>query len=223
MIAIISDVHGNLPALQAVMAEIEMRGCERIISLGDVAGYYCQVNECIELLRDKQVINILGNHDYYLVRNEQCPRSNSANDMLEYQRSVITKGNLEWLNSSVLRLDHSMTSFVHGGWLDPLDEYLTSVSEDYFKNEGAKYFFSGHTHVQSLKLMDKICYCNPGSVGQPRDSNPKAAFAFFDGEKNYLRRVYYDIDMIAVAMERCGFSSYYYEGLYTGSRIGAIK
>lgn len=221
MIAIISDIHGNFPALSAVLAEIDKRCCKKIISLGDVAGYYCQVNECIDLLRQKQVINLMGNHDHYLVNNQRCPRSNSANEMLRYQSSIITSKNLEWLKKSVLRLDSDITSFVHGGWMDPLDEYLTNVTEDYFQNESAKYFFSGHTHVQYVKLMDNICYCNPGSVGQPRDNNPEAAFALFDGERIYLRRVSYDIDKIALAMENCGFNSYYYEGLYVGLKIGA--
>ena len=66
MMAIISDIHGNFPALRAVMDEIERSGCEKIISLGDVAGYYCQINECIHLLRQKDVPNVMGNHDYYL-------------------------------------------------------------------------------------------------------------------------------------------------------------
>lgn len=223
MIAIISDIHGNFPALRAVMAKIEMSGYERIISLGDVAGYYCQVNECIDLLRQKNVINIMGNHDYYIVNNQPCPRSNAANDCLNYQRRHITLKNLEWLKNSVQKIDRNMESFVHGGWKDTLDEYLTDVKEDYFKDEKGKYFFSGHTHIQSLKLLGKICHCNPGSVGQPRDNNPKAAFALFDGEKVYLKRVDYDIDKIAIAMESCGFNSYFYEGLYTGVKIGAIK
>lgn len=220
MIAIISDIHGNFPALQAVMAEVEKSGCERIISLGDVAGYFCKINECIVLLRQKNVINIMGNHDDYLVNNKLCPRSKSANDCLNYQRQHISLENLDWLKNSVQRIDSNVTSFVHGGWKDTLDEYLMDVKEDYFKNEKAKYFFSGHTHIQSVKSLGKICHCNPGSVGQPRDNNPKAAFALFDGEKIYLKRVDYDIDEIAIAMENCGFNRYYYKGLYSGVRIG---
>jgi putative phosphoesterase len=223
VIALISDVHGNFPALQAVIAEIEMSGCERIISLGDVAGYYCEINECIDLLRQKAVINVTGNHDYYIVNNQPCPRSRSANDCLDYQRRHITSQNLEWLKNSAQRMDSGAGSFVHGGWKDALDEYLTDVNEDYFKNEKASFFFSGHTHIQSLRLLGRICYCNPGSVGQPRDNNPKAAFALFDGKQAYLKRIDYDIDKIAMAMESCGFNSYFYEGLYTGTGIGMVK
>lgn len=221
MIAIISDIHGNYPALKAVLDEIEKIDCESVISLGDVAGYYCQINECIDLLRQKNIPNIMGNHDYYMVHEQPCPRSKSANDLLNYQRTQITLDNLNWLANSVRKIEFNKASFVHGGWRDPLDEYLLTISEDYFKNENAAFFFSGHTHLQTLKLFDKICYCNPGSVGQPRDKDPRAAFALFDGEKVHLKRVDYDIDQIALAMRNCGFDHYYYEGLYSGLRIGA--
>jgi predicted phosphodiesterase len=223
VIALISDVHGNFPALQAVMAHIEMSGCEKIISLGDVAGYYCQINECIDLLREKSVINVMGNHDHYIVNNQPCPRSRSANDCLDYQRKQTTPQNMAWLENSAPRMDSGAESFVHGGWKDVLDEYLFDIREDYFSGEKARFFFSGHTHIQSLKVMGEICYCNPGSVGQPRDCDPRAAFAFFDGTKIYLRRIDYDIDKIAVAMERCGFGRHYYQGLYNGTGIGEIK
>lgn len=220
MLAIISDIHGNFPALQAVLSEIDKTGCDSVLSLGDVAGYYCMINECIDLLRQKEIINIMGNHDFYIINNETCPRSKSANDCLEYQRVHITEQNLDWLKNSQLRIDTDIASFVHGGWINNLDEYLTIFEEKYFKSEKASFFFSGHTHIQSLNILGRISHCNPGSVGQPRDKNPKAAFALFDGEKIFLKRVSYDIDIIAGAMDSCGFNSYYYKGLYTGSQIG---
>ena len=102
-----------------------------------------------------------------------------------------------------------------------MEEYLTDVSEEYFQKERATHFFSGHTHIQSLNLLGRILHCNPGSVGQPRDKNPKAAFALFDGENVFLRRVAYDIDRIAAAMKQCGFDRYFYKGLYVGQRIGS--
>lgn len=223
MIAIVSDIHGNYPALRAVLSEIEKVGCDGIISLGDVAGYYGQINECIDLLREKNVINIMGNHDYYLSYDQPCPRSTTANELLKYQRAQITSHNLLWLANSVSRIDDGIVSCVHGGWNDPLDEYLTMVTEEYFSKESAEFFFSGHTHVQLLKMFPGFCYCNPGSVGQPRDNDPRAAFALFDGERVFLRRIEYNIDEVAAVMLSCGFTSYVYEGLYTGSKIGAKR
>lgn len=221
MIAVISDIHGNYPALKAVLDEIEKIGCESVISLGDVAGYYCQINECIDLLHQKNIPNIMGNHDHYMVYDQPCPRSNSANTLLDHQRRLITPENLRWLAGSVSKLDFGTTSCVHGGWRDPLDEYLLNLTEDYFKEETASFFFSGHTHIQTLVKFTSICYCNPGSVGQPRDGDPRAAFAIFDGENVHLKRVEYDIDRIAFAMEKSGLGRYYYEGLYSGVKIGA--
>ena len=103
MIAVISDVHGNYPALKSVIQDIHKYGCERIISLGDIVGYYCMVNECIDLCRKENVVNILGNHDYYLISGDGCPRSYSVNICIRYQTSVITKQNIEWLKNSEKR------------------------------------------------------------------------------------------------------------------------
>lgn len=128
---------------------------------------------------------------------------------------------LEWLRRSVTKMECCGMSLVHGGWIDPLDEYLTDVNRDYFRGEQAAYFFSGHTHVQTLSLLGGICHCNPGSVGQPRDHDPRAAFALFDGEKVYLKRIDYDIDRIAARMKAYGFDDYFYRGLYRGQKIGA--
>ena len=66
MIGVISDIHGNYPALQAVLKELDIEGCSQVISLGDVCGYYCMINECIDELRNRDIINIMGNHDKYI-------------------------------------------------------------------------------------------------------------------------------------------------------------
>src|SRR4051812_5590096 len=121
MIAIISDIHGNYPALMAVLREIEVMACEQIFSLGDVAGYYCMINECISELRKRKIPNVMGNHDHYLAHSEGCPRSNSANVCLDYQRKVVLPKNLEWLSQSPPSMKINNMSLVHGGWNDPLD------------------------------------------------------------------------------------------------------
>jgi predicted phosphodiesterase len=221
MIAIISDTHGNFPALEAVLREVDAIGCEAVYSLGDVAGYYCMVNECVDELRERGIANIMGNHDHYLVTNEACPRSNAANRCIEYQRGIVTPENLRWLGQSSRSLEVGGLSMVHGGWSDPLDEYLYEVDERYFATLPGKHFFSGHTHIQKFVEFGGKTYCNPGSVGQPRDGDPRAAYALFDRGTIALKRVAYDIDRIAFEMGRAGFEPYYYENLYAGRRIGA--
>ena len=110
---------------------------------------------------------------------------------------------------------------VHGGWDNPVDEYIREVSDNYFARFSQKFFFSGHTHVQCLvRFKNGQIYCNPGSVGQPRDGNPMAAFALFDGKNIELCRVNYDIDRVVDSLKQHDFPSYYYDNLYHGSRIG---
>lgn len=220
MIAIISDIHGNYPALKAVLDDADLLGCEKILSLGDVAGYYCMINECIDLLRSRQITSLRGNHDQYLISHARCPRSNSANLCLEYQQRVITHSNLEWLSTLPISLTLDDLSGVHGGWNDPLDEYMVKLSPEYFLGRSGKYFVSGHTHVQILWKFDGGYYCNPGAVGQPRDGDPRAAYATFDHGNFVLRRVSYDIDQIVAEMHVAGFESRLSENLYRGTQIG---
>lgn len=219
MIAIISDVHGNLPALEAVMERIDALGCDRIISLGDVVGYYAQPGECIDLLRARQAINIMGNHDHYIVSGQGCPRSKLVSDIIDYQRTIILAEQVTWLATSMRFLTDGAIHFYHGGMLDPIDQYLYEVGPGDFP-EGASVLFAGHTHVQALLELGGRRFCNPGSVGQPRDGDPRAAFATLAGDVIDLHRVEYDIDRTAFHMRKTGFPAKCYENLYIGAQIG---
>jgi putative phosphoesterase len=221
MLAILADIHGNYPALQAVLDRIDGLGCERVISLGDVAGYYAQPNECIQVLRERNILNLMGNHDSYLVTGASCPRSQSANDCLNYQRKVIAEDNLKWLARSPLSQILGEISMVHAGWSDPLDEYIVNPVENYFRDLPGTIFLSAHTHVPLVRTLGEKIYANPGSVGQPRDGDPRAAFAVLDGRRVGIKRVAYDIEATAQAMRDAGFSPYYYSNLFVGARIGA--
>lgn len=219
-IALISDIHGNYPALQAVINRVRGENCDLIISLGDIAGYYCMINECIDLCRKNNVVNILGNHDDYLISGAKCPRSTTANICIEFQRKIITADSLNWLQKSIEEYRHLHYWFVHGGWSDRLDEYVGSFDFMGMSNSGAKLFASGHTHIQKLLTGEGLTYVNPGSVGQPRDGDARAAFAIVDDSGDVsLFREEYDIDRIAFAMKENGFESRYYEGLYSGKKI----
>jgi putative phosphoesterase len=219
MIAIISDIHGNLPALKAVLARIDALGCETIISLGDVVGYYAQPGECVDLLRARGIVNILGNHDHYIVSGEGCPRSKLVSDITEYQRGIISAEQVSWLAESRPYVIDGSTFFIHGGWQDPVDQYLYTISEADIPAE-AEIFFAGHTHVQVMLDVKGKTFCNPGAVGQPRDGDPRAAFATFEDGRIELRRVGYDIDETAFHMKEAGFPARCYENLYVGAQIG---
>lgn len=220
-VGIFSDIHGNFFALKQVIACLKEKGCREMYCLGDVSGYYSMINECIELLRQEHVVTLKGNHDSYLLGETECPRSRSANDCIKYQRRIIRPDNMEWLSKLLPYLHTSRFDAVHGGWNDPLDEYIQSFDFEEGKKRGGALFFSGHTHVQKIEQKYGITYCNPGSVGQPRDYDWRAACAvLYDDDTVKLSRVEYDVDLTADAMKNAGFDSYYYRNLYYGCKIG---
>ena len=223
LIAILSDIHGNLPALKSVLKDMEQYEIDQVISLGDVSGYYPFINEVIELLRLHDTTNLIGNHDRYIIDNTECPRSTSANLCLTYQKSVITDENKAWLAKSSPSIVIGEASMVHGGWDDPEDEYLYKISASYFERFDEKFFFCGHTHVQKhIDLKNGQFFTNPGSVGQPRDGINTASYCLYDEKTGsvILKRVEYDIDTVANKMKELGFDEKFYINLYAGSRIG---
>lgn len=217
MIALISDIHGNYAALTEVLAKIDSMGVNEVYCLGDVVGYYTEINECCNEIRRRNIKTVMGNHDWYMAGKSFCPRSKSVNDCLKYQRSIISEENYAWICNLPIFLNVGELSIVHGGWGDPIDEYV-DPTEEYFSRIDGKYFTSGHTHRQVVcKFGDKV-YCNPGSVGQPRDNDPRAAFATFDGKMFHLHRVEYDFNTVGDLMEKAGFSGYYYDCLRSGAK-----
>lgn len=216
--AIISDIHGNYEALTSVLKEIDALQVEKIYCLGDVVGYFSQVNECCEELIRRNIPCLMGNHDWYMASGGFCPRSQSVNDCLAYQRKVITPDNVTWLKSLPLQFEVDSVQMVHGGWTDPIDEYLTDASAEYFAKLQGKKFVSGHTHIQSLTHFGDQTYCNPGSVGFPRDNDPRAAFAVYQDGEFSLHRVEYNMERVFELMDKAGFSDYYYGALKTGAK-----
>lgn len=217
MIAIISDIHGNYEALKEVLSKTDEMKISEIFCLGDVIGYYSQVNECCDELRKRNVKCVMGNHDWYMTADSFCPRSRSVNDCLAYQRKVISEENKNWISTFPLIRKEYGISMVHGGWANPIDEYL-EPTEEYFERLNGKFFSSGHCHIQRKENFNGKIYCNPGSVGQPRDNDNRAAFATFDGKDFQLYRVEYDIKKVGELMEKAGFNPYYYGCLNDGSK-----
>ena len=216
-IGMIADIHGNYEALKAVLAELDRLTISEIYCMGDVVGYYSQVNECCDTLRLRNIPCVMGNHDWYMASGSSCLRSKSVNDCISYQRKIITPENLNWVRNFKILSVVDNIRMVHGGWGDPIDEYL-KASEKYFSHIEGEIFFSGHSHVQVLHKYGKKTYCNPGSVGQPRDNDPRSAFAIFDGKEVTLHRVKYDFTKVFELMDKAGFNDYYYGCLKTGAR-----
>ena len=201
-----------------MLKDLDRKGVSEVICLGDVAGYYCQINECCEELQNREVFSILGNHDFYLVSESRPRRSRSASICLDYQRKIIKEENLSWLSRMPISGTFKELNLSHGGWNDPLEEYLMPT-EGYFDELEGKYFCSGHTHVPKIvSYKDKI-YCNPGSVGQPRDGDPRASFAIWKDGSFEIFRVDYDIEAMQFLMKTAGFDTRIADNLSLGLRI----
>jgi predicted phosphodiesterase len=185
MIGIISDIHGNFAALREVLAALDDLGAKRVICLGDIAGYYCQIDECCNELRTRRIPTLMGNHDLYLTSGTDCPRSTSANICLEYQRSAISAENMAWLATAPAQAHMESMHLAHGGWNDPIDEYVTP-SASYFAGIEGTTFVSGHTHMPCVWKDEGKIYCNPGSVGQPRDGDPREHHTRYGTDRTFI-------------------------------------
>lgn len=217
-----SDIHGNIAALEAVFDRLDEMQISHVICLGDTAGYYDRINECCAVLRHREVTSIMGNHDQYLATDAICPRSRSATRCLEYQAGVIEASHLDWLRTRPVSAQIEETlQIVHGGWNDLLEEYM-QPSEEYFSGIPGQFFASGHTHLPTVWSNGEKTYCNPGSVGQPRDGDPRASFAVWDRQSFEIHRVAYDVAATQHSMRQAGFESYYFDNLSHGLPIGAV-
>lgn len=193
MIGIISDIHGNYTALLAVLAKLDSLNISNVFCLGDTVGYYPLINECCDELRRRNIPAIMGNHDWYVASKVICTRSKIVTLCAQYQSSTISVENQYWLQNLPLFLSYNNLSMVHGGWTNPLDEYLKPTDSD-ISLIPTQYGASGHTHKPLIKSFGVKKYCNPGSVGQPRDNDSRASFAVFDGFDFEIIRVEYSID-----------------------------
>jgi len=224
--AIISDVHGNLEALQAVLSDIDRQGIQDIICLGDIVGYGPNPCECVDLL-GRCKLGVLGNHDQGALFDPEGFSSTAekaifwTRDQLESQGSEEQRAaRCNYLAElpRVARLDGLL--FVHGSPRNPLSEYVFP-DDIYNPKKLEKLFalveracFQGHTHVPGIftsagrfqspsdagmhyVLGAEKAMINVGSVGQPRDSDPRACYVVLDDDVVSYRRVEYAVDITA--------------------------
>ncbi len=226
MIAIVSDTHANAPALEAVMADIEGRGINEIFSLGDVVGYGPFPIECLEIAK-KFKINLLGNHEEGVLFDPKgfSQRARTAAEWTQKQLENLQKQGGEDLFAMIgtMRKRHvdGSVMYVHGSPRDPTQEYIfpgDTHNPDKLQsifNQVKKACFVGHTHyagifteegefitpreLSNIYMTDdgNKTIVNVGSVGQPRDGNPMACYATFDGDTVVFHRVKYNIQKTA--------------------------
>ncbi len=215
MYAVISDIHGNLEALEAVLRDVP-EDVETIYCLGDVIGYGANPDECCDVVRDSGMPTISGNHDLAVtdLRTDLNWFNPTAAAAVLWTRDHLSEENAEFLRTRPRTMRAEGALFVHGSVRDP-DEYIinkTSAQENLsiLKSEypGVRICFFGHTHVKTvapspngamlgghtLDLRYGGPYLvNPGSVGQPRDGDVFASYVIVDGERVLYRFVEYDI------------------------------
>ena len=225
-VAIIADVHGNFPALTAVLDELDRAGITQLYCLGDLVGYYCQINEVIRTLRERGVTTILGNHDHALAHLDgEIPRSRSATEVLKRQLEIIEPGHLAWLSAlpRSVEFTHAGRSYyaVHGGLDDPMDEYIRTIEPAYLERHAFAHdvLLTGQTHVPLYVPLGTRAHANPGSVGQPRDGDPRASYLVLDGTEPVFHRVTYDVAALVARMQELGFPDYLTRRLDSGRGV----
>lgn len=200
-ILVVSDIHGNYEALQSLLPYVE--SADKILCLGDIVGYSCAVNECIDFARKYRFICIKGNHEQYVIEGTEKQTKFLNESVLfgiNHARRVITVENLEWLQSlpiSIgLNFDGLSLLMVHGSPFNPINEYVYGNNTDFslWKPFRYDFIFTGHTHRGlNVRVGDMQVY-NPGSVGQSRDVEGKACAALLDTHTSTISRICVDYD-----------------------------
>jgi predicted phosphodiesterase len=227
-IAIISDIHANLEALEAVFADSALQKVDEVICLGDIVGYGANPNECIELVKKNCPLRILGNHDAAAVGLLSTEHFNvHAKIAIDWTVENLSADSQSALRSFPLKKNRNEFTFVHATPYEPnMWYYITSLEEAAFNFQffETKFCFVGHTHIPIIIVLEneKEVYVhqgtsitwtdmkqarfliNTGSVGQPRDRNPKSCYGILDTEEKtfQLRRIDYDIAKAQAKMRK---------------------
>lgn len=241
--AIISDIHSNLEALQSVLQQIELERIDKIFCLGDIVGYGPHPSECIALVQRHCEIIITGNHDFACIESAELDYFNQyARRAVEWTTEQLSDPEMEYLKNLPLTARVDDIYFVHANPIEPRTwDYILSIDDaiDNFPSFEEQLCFIGHSHHPEIfvlhssgnhskynykldpkiKIESKSRYIiNAGSVGQPRDGTPDAAFGIFDVEhQSYeLKRVRYNIKKTFQDMVSAGLPQFLADRLFMG-------
>ncbi|WP_038058470.1 metallophosphoesterase family protein [Thermus amyloliquefaciens] len=235
---VLSDIHGNWPALQAVLEAAPP--FDGVLFLGDAVGYYPDGDRVLDWLMEVEAQCVLGNHDAWLLALDRLPKKGVVLEILAWQRARLSPKHLDFLASWPWQREVDGALLVHGSPCDPL-EYLDGLelARQAFNCTEHRLTFHGHTHLAGaflelsgprpwvrhqrfaeggeLLLPPTVrALVNPGSVGQPRDQVPGAAFALWEGEGIAFFRVGYDMAKVAHRLAEEGFPQWLYTRLTLG-------
>ena len=227
---VVADVHSNLEAFQAVIADAEScGGFGRILCLGDIVGYGPEPGECLALLRSYPHAAVAGNHDLAAIGELSVETFNpAARAAALWTRHRLTADEQAYLRSNPLRHEEGDATLLHGTPREPVWEYFLpwlmspQDTDECFRLFSTPLCLLGHSHLPfvcdeagsvsplqpgaELALDGLRVVVNPGSVGQPRDGDPRAAYALYDSDAHSLthRRVDYDIERTQMKMASAG-------------------
>lgn len=215
---ILSDIHANAVALEAVLADAAGRW-DRLWFLGDLVGYGPDPNECIDRLGRQEALALSGNHDWAVLAKLDMDEFNpEAKQVVEWTRKTLTEAHMAYLAGLPPMAVKDDFTLAHGSPRHPVWEYILDLQTAFenFDHFETAYCLVGHSHVPALFELDEAAsvlngyaaadgevvelgrhrlILNPGSVGQPRDGDPRAAYALLDHEAMTwtFHRVAYDI------------------------------
>jgi diadenosine tetraphosphatase ApaH/serine/threonine PP2A family protein phosphatase len=240
-IALLSDVHGNLPAFRAVVDDVRGARVDQLWCLGDLIGYGAQPEQCVLLAREECDLCLAGNHDLVVIRELDIQEfSSSAAIAAEWTRDKLSEDSAAFLRALEPKDEQRELGLYHASPRDPVWEYVLSTwqADECFKEMTPRVGAVGHSHVAlffhgapnaeatgaqapggtEMDLSDDRWLINPGAVGQPRDGDPRAAWLLLDtgGWSVSWRRVEYAIDEAARAIEEAGLPTMLAERLYIG-------
>ena len=227
-IAVISDIHGNLAALVSVWADLESQQPDAVYCLGDLVGYGAHPNEVVEFIRHREIPTLMGNYDEGVGFDlDDCgcvykdPELKRLGDLsLAWTRANTTQDNKRYLQSlpAQIRLEDRgpRLLLVHGS-PRKMNEYLyedrpRATFERIAKLAGCELLLFGHTHLPYQKRVGGTLFANVGSVGRPKDGDPRACYGLVDSSRRpkvELRRVEYEVEAEAAAIERSDLPDYY--------------
>jgi predicted phosphodiesterase len=241
-LGIISDIHANLPALEAALAAIDDVGVDEVWSLGDVVGYGAQPDDCARLVAERCPVSLVGNHDLAVLGTiEVSAFSPAAAEAVRWTQANASEDTLEYLRELAPKDESRDVGLYHASPRDPVWEYVlwTDQAEDCIAAQSGRVSLIGHSHVAlyfvapegdrevrgahaeggtRLELADGRWLINPGSVGQPRDGDPRAAWLELDTESwaTTYHRTEYPIDRAAEAIAEAGLPEHLAARLYVG-------
>lgn len=236
--AIISDLHGNVEALRAVLEYIEAEGCESTLCLGDVVGYNANPQQCVDILRRRRIPTVSGNHDEAVYTGQPWGFNPVALSAALWTREQLSDDALRWLEDLPEEIETSDFVAVHGA-PGSRDHYLFTWEEvapliPPLEERGHSLCFFGHTHSPGIFAGDgvyavddsgefelepgKTYFINPGSVGQPRDGDARASFGLYDADRRVYThvRAAYDIEQAARGVHEAGLPPFLAERLTLG-------